>query len=374
MRIMYVNDAVAIWGGLERILVDKANCFADNYGYEVHIVTTNQGNHAVPYTLSSRVYFHDLNILFHHQFHYKGLKRFLIYWKMSHLFKNRMREQIEQIRPDIIISLRMDYIGYLKNMKRNIPLVLESHFSYVSNKYEKNKRIEWFNFKNRNNRLAQKVQMLVALTQGDAYNWRRFTDKVCVIPNMVHLNDTETYSFCSSKKVIYVGRFSRQKDIDSLLKIWKIVNSRHPDWELDIYGGFGEYQNRLIKEIGSMNANISIFEPTPKIMEKYKESSILLLTSLYEPFGLVLPEAMSCGLPVVSFDCPYGPGEIITDGVDGYLIKNRSISDFAEKVCKLIENPKIRMIMGKAGINSSMRYHYSRIMPQWIELFDKMIK
>ena len=105
-------------------------------------------------------------------------------------------------------------------------------------------------------------------------------------------------------------------------------------------------------------------------MDVYRQCAILLLTSCYEPFGMVLPEAMSCGLPVVAFDCPYGPADIITDGVDAYLIKDRNIKDFVDKVCLLIENPGLRRQMGRAAIHSSKRYHVDRIMPVWYNLFD----
>ena len=97
-------------------------------------------------------------------------------------------------------------------------------------------------------------------------------------------------------------------------------------------------------------------------------SSMLLMTSIYEPFGLVLPEAMSCGLPVVAFDCPYGPAEIITDGVDGFLIKNRDVENFSNRVCQLIENKNLRIQMGQAAIKSSQRYKADKIMPQWKDL------
>jgi glycosyltransferase involved in cell wall biosynthesis len=109
-------------------------------------------------------------------------------------------------------------------------------------------------------------------------------------------------------------------------------------------------------------------------MEKYIGSSILLLTSLFEPFGLVLPEAMSCGLPVVSFDCPYGPADIITDGVDGFLIKNRDVQAFADRVCQLIEDKELRVRMGQAAIKSSQRYRADVIMPKWKELFESLCR
>ena len=122
-----------------------------------------------------------------------------------------------------------------------------------------------------------------------------------------------------------------------------------------------------------MNANIHVHEPTANIMEVYREHSILLLTSLYEPFGLVLPEAMSCGLPVVAFNCPYGPADIISDGVDGFLIKNRNVETFAECVCQLIEDEDLRIRMGHAGILSSKRYRSEVIMQRWVNLFEQLV-
>jgi glycosyltransferase involved in cell wall biosynthesis len=181
---------------------------------------------------------------------------------------------------------------------------------------------------------VRKAAMTVALTQGDADEWRKLTPRVCVIPNVVHLNDSGLYSDCTAKSAIFVGRFSKQKDVGSLLRIWTLVHERFPDWCLHIYGGYGEEQDSIFAKIKQMDANIQVHEATSHMMEKYIESSILLMTSSYEPFGLVLPEAMSCGLPVVAFDCPYGPADIITDGVNGFIIKNWDKAQFANCVCQ----------------------------------------
>ena len=126
------------------------------------------------------------------------------------------------------------------------------------------------------------------------------------------------------------------------------------------------------KIIEKLNINIVIHRPESTILQRYCESSILLLTSVYEPFGLVMPEAMSCGLPVVAFDCPYGPADIITDGVDGFLVKNRDINEFANRVCQLIEDKDLRVRMGLAGVKSSQRYRADVIMPKWKELFERL--
>ena len=371
MRILYVNDAIAIWGGVERILVEKVNYLAENYGYEMFVVTTNQGSHPMPFPLSHKVTHKDLDIQIHRQYLYHGLFRIFKKIHLNYLFVKRLRSYIQEIQPDVIVSVRPMLTNTIVRANGSIPLVFESHSSYKgqytldAHLYTKLK-VELSNWS------VRYAQQVVALTEGDASEWRKINSHVCIIPNIVHLNDSGSYSDCEAESVIFVGRFSKQKDIKSLLEIWKIVHERKPKWQLQIYGGHGEEQDSLLPVIGNMNANIQVQEPTSDIMNKYKDNSLLVMTSAYEPFGLVLPEAMSCGIPVVAFDCPYGPSDIITDGEDGFLIPNRDIQLFAEKVCLLMDNPDLRKKMGKAGIASSQRYEAKLIMPQWKELFEKL--
>ena len=373
MRILYVNDAWAIWGGLERVLIDKMNNLADYEGYEIFTITYNQGSHPLPYPLNSKVVHHDLNVHLHRQYRYHGLKRLYFWYKLQNMLVKCLQSEIEKIKPDVIVCPRIDLIRFVLKAKGRVPLVFESHSSckWFPNEF---KGLLWFVKRYCFRRQAKKAQMIVALTEGDAEEWRKLTPNVRVIPNVVHLNESDIYSDCAAKSVIFVGRFSWQKDVGSLLRIWEIVHQCHPDWNLHIYGGYGEKQEAMLEKIKQMNAGVLVCEPTINIIEKYKESSILLLTSRFEPFGLVLPEAMSCGLPVVAFDCPYGPADIITDGVDGFLIRHRSIEDFANKVSLLMDNQELRIKMGKAGIESSQRYDASKIMPMWKDFFEHLIK
>ena len=371
MRVLYFNDAWAIWGGLERVLIEKMNYLADEEDYDIFTITYNQSTHPLPYPLNPKIVHRDLNICLHHQYRYHGLKKYYFKYKLQKLLIKRLQSEIEDIKPDIIVCSRIDLIGYVLKAKKGIPLIYESHCSSKWIEYE---GPFWQIKKYCYDRLVKKVQMIVALTEGDAAEWRKLTPNVCVIPNVVHLNHSNSYSNCTAKSVIFVGRFSKQKDVGSLLRIWTLVHQRQPDWTLHIYGGYGEEQTALHQEIKQMGANIIIHDATSDIMEKYKENSMLLLTSLYEPFGLVLPEAMSCGLPVVAFDCPYGPADIITHGVDGFLVRHRSIEDFADKVCLLMENQELRIKMGKAGIVSSQRYEASKIMPLWKGFFEQLME
>ena len=373
MRLFYICDALAVYGGLERVLIEKANWLAEQDGYEVCLLTVNQGDHPVSFPLHPDVQFEDLGIQFHQQYHLPFWRRLVRNQQLHRLFRERLEGKIQEKASDVIICTRLDYICDVVSVKGDIPLVYESHSSCLASRFEGDGLLRRIHVRYLQS-AVRKTAMTVALTQGDAAEWRRMTPGVCVIPNVVHLNDSGVYSDCTAKSAIFVGRFSKQKDVGSLLRIWAFVHQRHPDWCLHIYGGYGEEQDSMIAKIKQMDANIQVHEATSDIMEKYKESSILLLTSCYEPFGLVLPEAMSCGLPVVAFDCPYGPADIITDGIDGFLVKSGDINYFVDKVCFLLENEALREKMGRAGQQTSQRYDASRVMPMWKNLFEQMTK
>lgn len=371
MIILYVTDAFAFWGGIERVLADKINVLTGQYGWDVTLLTINQGTHPLTYQLLPNVRHIDLGVRMHQQYQYNRVRRIFKRKELKYLLKKRLQSTLKIIRPDVIVCVKLDFVSVLLEVKGETPLVVESHTlckSELMDDIGLLRRMYVWSLK----RNIRKVDAVVALTEGDAADWRMINKRVYSIPNMVHLNESGSYTSCEQKAVIYVGRFSRQKDIDSLLRIWEYVYHKNPGWRLDIYGE-GELKEHYVEKIRSLSANIYVYEPTADIMDRYRDHSILLLTSFYEPFGLVLPEAMSCGLPVVAFDCPYGPAEIITDGVDGFLIKNRDIQAFADRVCQLIEDEELRRRMGQNGIVSSQRYRADVIMPKWINLFEKVL-
>lgn len=371
MIISFVTDAFAVWGGMERVLADKMNYLAAQYGYDVVLLTVNQGTHDIPFKLNTAIKHIDLGVGMHQQYAYHGIARLLKRQKLNRQLKQKMSEAIFKLKPDVIICVKLDFVGLLSKVKGKIPLIVESHTMFRSESIDGSgwlRRLHVWSFKN-NVRMADAV---VALTEGDANDWRQINEHVFVIPNVVNLSESDSIASLQNKSVIFVGRFSVQKDIGSLLRIWKIVHQRYPNWSLNIYGD-GELKDYYLPIINSLNANVLVFEPVEQIMDRYMENSILLLTSLYEPFGLVLPEAMSCGLPVVSFDCPYGPSSIITDGVDGLLEKDRDIDAFADKVCRLIEDQNLRQRMGQTAILSAQRYSADKIMPKWKVLFDELV-
>lgn len=371
MRISYFTDSFAVYGGMEKVLADKMNILAGKYGWDVTLVTTSQGDHPLPYELHSNVRHFDLGVRMHQQYLYRGIVRLLKRQRLRQMLKSRIRQAISETNPDVMVCVKLDFVGVLTELKGKTPLVVESHTLCNSERMDNVGWLRWM-YIWKLKRHIRKADAVVALTEGDAVDWKRYNNNVRVIPNVVHLNDNDSYSSCEQKSIIYVGRFSRQKDIDSLLSIWGFLYEKHKDWQLDIYGE-GELKEHVLSKIQAMNANIHVYNPTADIMAKYREHSILLLTSTYEPFGLVLPEAMSCGLSVVAFDCPYGPADIITDGVDGFLIKDRSVESFVHRVDQLISSYDLRRRMGQAGILSSSRYRSEVIMPQWVSLFEQFV-
>lgn len=371
MKILYVFRSLAAWGGIERILVEKMNYLSKVYGYDVYMLTSDQGSHPIPYHLEDRVHLEDLNIRFHQQYQYSFLRRLWVANRLKRLYEKRLTEHIRQIQPNIIICTTADHINLLGKLKGSNPLVVESHSICLRTTEDGNCwfRRKWYRIHYL--KALSKVDVVVALTEGDATEWRKVHPHVVVIPNLVHLNDGAV-STLENKRVIFVGRFDYQKRPMEMIRIWEKIHPQHPDWQLDIYGE-GEQQRELEDIIRSYGMNIVLHQPTEHIFECYRESSILVSTSLFEPFGLVIPEAMSCGLPVVAYDCPYGPASIISNGENGYLINFGAIKTFAEKVSILMDSIELRKKMGTVGAIASRNYEPSRVMPLWIALFHQLL-
>jgi glycosyltransferase involved in cell wall biosynthesis len=370
-KILYVDSSLAIHGGMERVLTDKISWLATHGGCEVTLLTVCQGSHPLAFPLPRQVTHRDLGVMLHRKYKYSGLRRLREELRLNRLFNRRLTDEIQAIAPDVLICARLDFVRHIVKAKGRVPFVFESHNSCLAYRFE---RYSWLQRLRvlYNQYMLRHAWCVVALTEGDASEWRRRVPRVKVIPNIVTLNPTGRYSECSAKSAIFVGRYSYQKDIDALFRIWSQVHQRHDDWQLHVYGDYGGHREELEGEARRLSAGIVIHQPTTAIFDAYVQSSMLLLTSRYEPFGLVIPEAMSCGLPVVAFDCPYGPAGIITDGRDGFLVIPGDTDAFAARICQLIEHPEHRRLMGGEGVQKARRYAADIIMPQWLQVFKEI--
>ncbi len=363
MKIVYLYESFVFLGGVERILIDKMNLLSHEADYTIYALTYNQGNHPVSYELDSRVCHIDLAVNSHLRYRYRGLKKLWDGLKRQYLLYQRLKEQLAAIAPDVIVTTTSGNLAILNNLKGRIPLVVESHEGY--DHIDALGLMTWYQRMKVYIRYRQlhHCDVIVSLTENDAKKWRKRYSRVVVIPNLVHLNPTGRLSDVSQKRVIFVGRLNDQKGFPELMAVWRITHLRHPDWSLNLYG---KGDNNQLDE---MTNGVNAYPPVSDVFVKFCESSILVVTSLWEPFGLVIPEAMSCGLPVISFEAD-GPNSIISDGEDGYIIRNRDIETFANRLCQLIENKEQRQEMGRKAVASSQSFSAEHILPLWKQLFE----
>ena len=368
MKILYIFRSLAVWGGIERVLVDKMNNLVSMYGYDIYMITSCQGNHSVPYKLDNRVHLIDIDIQFHKLYQYSGLRKIQDWWQRNNLFEKRLSEQICRINPNIIVCTTADPVNLIAKVKGNIPLIVESHSvcSKTLNRKGIRQMYDVFSLL----RGLKHADCLVTLTEADAADWRKFHKHVEVVPNVVCLNNGSVSSQ-NNKRVIWVGRFTHQKRPMEMIELWKLIYPQFPDWQLELYGE-GEFSQILKETADTLGLNIHINPPTSLIFECYRKSSILVSTSSFEPFGLVIPEAMSCGLPIVAYDS-FGPTSIITDGSDGFLIKMNDKVMMAKKITMLMGDASLRRTMGNAAHKSSVNYSANLIMPLWRNIFQKLL-
>lgn len=378
MIIVYIYDAIARIGGVERILVDKMNYLANVYGYEIYLITAAQGKHAFSFPLSHKVRHIDIDARFHVQYQFGYPKRLWVKWRTDRDFKHRLQKQIDVIQPDMIIGTTYYKADVICRLKCGAKKIIESHCAKShtgqNDGIRRNTFLQWLHtlrLIRYNRTVERRSDVVVALTKGDAAEWSR-PEKVTVIPNMA-TQMPEAKASCEAHRVISAGRLIYQKGYDRLIESWNIVHRKHPDWKLDIFGNGPAYQE-LQEQISrnKLDGVVSIHPPTDHLAEEFLQSSIYVMSSRYEGFGLVLVEAMACGLPCVSFDCPYGPADIIKNGEDGFLIENSHIGQMAEKINYLIENESERFRMGEQARENVRRFSKENIMKKWDRLFRSL--
>ncbi|UKK52930.1 glycosyltransferase [Prevotella sp. E2-28] len=374
MKIAYLFPHYAQKAGTERILTDKMNWLAQR-GHEVFALSYEQGTHPYAFTLDEQVRKIDFNVRFFPLYKYNAAKRLLMLIILRRRLVKRLRKFVEKERPNLMVCTTyapFEIEALTKICKPlGIPFIIECHSTYLNTRSETLTSLVMHQRRNLDSKQLAGAERVVVLTEGDAAEWRKVVKKVSVIPNMVHLNQSGLYSNCQNKKVIFAGRLEQQKGLPQLLQIWQKVHMAHPDWTLEVYGT-GPQHDWFEKEVKRLDIGINMHEPTKAIMARYRECGMLMLTSVYEPFGLVLVEAMSSGLPVVSFDCPYGPAGIITDGRDGFLVPPGDIQTFADRLGQLMEDDDLRHAMSQRAIISSQHFSDVKMMPLWEQLFKEM--
>ena len=365
MKLLYIVPNINNEGGVARVLSVKTNYLIEKFGYEVHILTQNEGFSPIFYSFNSNIVYHDLVL--------KGN-----FFQFFNSFSKGLKNKIKAVQPDIVIvcdnGLKAYSIPFI--IKNKVPLILEMHSSkFIVERESENRfltKVET-NFVNIFKRIAiKKYDRFVVVTNESIFEWN--IKNTIVIPNPLWFA-SEKSSALANKKVIAVGRHTYEKGFDRMLQIWKKVVAKYPGWTLEIYGkSDGKVDLRLLAANLNISENVIFYEPVQNINEKYSEASFYLMTSRFEAFGMVLIEAMACGLPCIAYDGPCGPRAIISKNQDGLLIENDNESDYVQAVQTLIENATLRTEMGRKAKVSVEKYNLGAIMETWNQLFIEIKK
>lgn len=373
MRILFVLRAVVLSGGIERVFIDKANWLA-SHGHDVLFLTYEQGLHQFSFPLSETVCHEDLECRFFTVYQKNVFIR--PFWKMSikSKFRKRLHAKIEHFRPDImIIPCNLDEFQSIAiSMNSYVPVVYESHSSFVD-VMEENASWPHRFWQRMRHRCVKKCDFVIALTEGDASCWREYVNRVCVLPNPLTSYILHPV-VRDSNRIICVGRLTQTKRFDRVIDAFSMIADKYPEWVVDIFGE-GDLHERLQKQIAErhLTGRVNIKPPTRDIYAEYQNSSFFVLGSDYESFGLVLIEAMACGIPVVSVNCPFGPVEIIDDGVTG-LLSGKTPKDLSEKMEWMITHETERRKMGCQAHQAAARYQQDVVMKEWETIYSSVLR
>lgn len=362
MKIVYCVASLHLPGGTERVLTTKVNALVESID-EVYILM--HGEVSQPYfPISEKVKCITLNA-FSKKKYRKELERFLY-----------------DLRPDITISVGGWELPYLNDIKDGSKKILEFHYTknFLINfvkgihnlPFKRLHLLKVWLLQKKLRIYARRFDKVVGLTERDVHLWGN-PKNMTYIYNPLSFR-TDRKSTLENKVIIAVGSFTPAKGMDLLIEAFGRVAHQFPDWRLELYGSGQEYGllQELIAEY-QIEKQVSVNHPYPYIAEKLLESSIYAFPSRSDGFGLVITEAMECGLPCVAFDCECGPREIVTVQT-GLLVPPQNVEAFAEALKTMMLDGQLRKRMGKEASIEVSRFYVENIMPKWVELFNELKK
>lgn len=375
LKLVYVTPAIYSAGGVERVITVKANYFVEMLGYDVTIIVTEGKGRSSFFPLSDRVHVVNFELGFEELWNVGFCKKTYLYLKKIRKYKRLLRAELLRIRPDITISTLRREINFINDIKDGSKKIGELHVNranYRSVKTEKSSLIKKMFARFWSDSLVSHLKKLdgfVVLTEKDKEAWTEL-DQVEVISDPIPFVPT-TFSQLTEKRVLAVTRYSYEKGIDLLLEAWAQVEKQTEEWRLDVYGnGDTTAFNALIDKLGIDRNRCQLHGYTCDVEKEYTNSSIFVCSSRFEGFGMVIVEAMACGLPVVSFDCPWGPRSIINDHENGILVEKDNPTALAQGILSLVNDAALRKTLSGAAKRNVQSYKMEYIAAQWNRLFE----
>jgi len=376
MRLIYCTHSLCNPGGMERVLVNKVTYLVEKLHWDVSIVTTDQKGRPSFYPLPAGVRATDLGINYSDDNVKSVTGKILGYLQKRRRHKRLLTSLLEREKPDIVVSLYPSESSFIPDIKDGSKKVLELHFcKYFRLQYGRKGLLgmidKWRT--HQDERIVRKFDKFVVLTNEDKEYWGNLHN-IEVIPNAA-MNIGGHFSDVTNHRVIAVGRLDYQKGFDRLIQAWEYINKSglYSDWRLDIFGQ-GEWKEMLQEMVQAKNLSVSVHlnSPVKTIGEEYVNSSLLVMSSNYEGFPMVMIESMAIGLPVVAFDFKCGPRDIISDGENGLLVSNGDIPGLAGAMMKLMGDYELRRRMSVKARQVVDTYSEKAVMDKWVRLFTSL--
>lgn len=371
MKIVYSTESITRNGGIQTVTITKANALAEIEGNEVYIIVPHI-NGVSPRKISPRVHLINLDIKDYWVSVLKQPAR-------DRKYKRMLQFELEKIGPDIVISTGLQDRNFLPRIRvtSNPVYIREIHLmsNYRRLTAEGLKETflsRWSEFLDYRLSINRYDRIMILTEEDRRRNWADNPKATCMPNPMTVTSDVR--SPLIAKKAIAVGRLNREKHFDALIKAWRIVADKYPDWTLDIWGGNGPLYDILKSLIVELQLENQVFlrGETPDISIKMAESSLIVSTSVTEGMPLVLLEALSAGLPIVTFNYMYGADEIVTEGENGFIVEEDDLNALAERIGRLITDENLRKTMGKNAHISSVKFRPEVIAQRWMKLFHSL--
>lgn len=370
-KIVFVIDSLYNSGGMEHSMSIVAGALANEF--DVTVITGLELGKPLFYPLHSKVHYVDIGVN-------PNLKK-KAFWQIPTMrdYQAKLEQYLLNNPVDYVVSLGGITQYFLYKIKDGSKKILWFKFEIdIFKVWAKGNRFKyWLETTFQKYRMIyhiSKFDRIVLLTDHDLQLWKKYTKRALRIYNPLTLDTAPIISDLSAKQVIGVGRLTKVKGFDYLINAWAAVYRKFPDWNLVIYGE-GEERENLQRQIELLKLNDVITMPgsTKGIVSKYAESSFFVLTSREEGFGNVMTEAEACGLPVIAFNCPYGPCEIIKNGYNGFLIQQiGDVESLSNYIIRLIEDEKLRKKMSENALKDVTRFSVDNIKREWLTLLNSL--
>ena len=352
MNICFLEGDMSRKGGTERMTALLANELSDIH--DISIISLHMRDEKVFFDLNGKIKLIVLS---------KALNSTGIIKQIWKIRKYLIHEKIDWV---INVDIGMGLYGILSAKGMKTKVITWEHSNYYNNW---NSKI----FPYLRKMAAKHSDMLVVLTNQDKMNYLKNIKgikKICVIANPVEKHEIE-YSL-ESKIILSAGLLTPIKGFNKAIKVAKKVLGKHPDWKWIICGDGPEYENlRKMIEAGRLQSKVILAGTVTNMEMQYKNTAIYVMTSEMEGLPMVLLEAKSWGVPIVSFDIMTGPRDIIEDQKNGYLVQNQDIEDMSDKINLLIEDDLLRKQFSDNSQRGMEQYDIELIRKQWDSIFNR---